>query len=75
MRAREGRAPATACQRGGRRRAQGVLRHARAFHYEAPQTHGEDDEELDYGWDVTTEDDLADAGLVRKVKQTWTEIG
>ena len=26
---------------------------ARAFHYEMPQTHGEDDEELDYGWDLT----------------------
>ena len=26
---------------------------ARAFHYEMPQTHGEDDEELDRGWDLT----------------------
>ena len=34
---------------------------ARAFHYEAPQTHGEDDEELDYGWDVTDEGDGAEA--------------
>ena len=25
----------------------------RAFHHEAPQTRGEDDEELDYGWDVS----------------------
>ena len=33
---------------------------ARAFHYEAPQTHGEDDEELDYGWDVTDEGDGAE---------------
>ena len=40
---------------------------ARAFHYEAPQTHGEDDEELDYGWDVTDEGD--GAGAVRSFEE------
>ena len=28
---------------------------ARAVHYQTPQTHGEDDEELDFGFDLTDE--------------------
>ena len=41
---------------------------ARAFHYEAPpQTHGEDDEELDRGWDLT------DAGEGAESVRTFDE--
>ncbi len=41
---------------------------ARAFHYEAPpQTHGEDDEELDCGWDLT------DAGEGAESVRTFDE--
>ena len=34
---------------------------ARAVHYQTPQTHGEDDEELDFGFDLTDEGAGADA--------------